>query len=460
MIVAFGTLGSAVKFTPKNIRRWDGSVEYIKMLKFLCSIENVDKVLFLSKSDYKKAPPEFIREIDPLGKIVDCWKDSKTFCPTVSKLKDSNGKTNQKKARQFVSEYGKMLDAIEDEEGKADVGFFYVAQGYSSTVCIPDYVACSSNKKIGENVKPLLMSITFAASTLHYVNSRPNLPWFALSTDPRYFSGTNIHIRDTINLPRELVGQFNIDFNWKHIPYPYDYENDKPRLLAEEITDPIKMTYSGIEKVTSCFENVILANTEKSRKFLICSMEVDTGLPPDKDYRLNELKEWLLNEDVNKEIEVYGKWKKEKTDGYPQFKGYVESDELLDRMFEETRYTLVMPTKAGWVTSKYCEMLRTGVIPFFHPNYDKQNSVLPINHFLRVSSPTDLKEKMDMLDQNPIKRIKLIELLRKQILPDMEKGEPIRQCLNAAMERARIGWSFNEYEDYVTDSNFISLEDL
>ena len=71
-------------------------------------------------------------------------------------------------------------------------------------------------------------------------------------------------------------------------------------------------------------------------------------------------------------------------EGHPQFKGYIATEDL-DKTFAETRYTLVLPTAAGWVTSKYAEMLQLGVsFPFLHPEYDTQFHIVPETHPIRV----------------------------------------------------------------------------
>lgn len=434
MKIAFGALGSAVKYTPKNLKRWDGTGEFYKMTKLLCSMKNVEKVFIVSRSDWAKAPLEAKEEIDPNNKIVDMWKNVKEDAPTWLDFKDDKGLVIQPKAHKFIGEFWPMCQKQMEIHGQPDVGVFFISQGYHTTTCVPQYLNGLMNPE--KKASPLLMTVAYAAPVVHFINMW-NGPWLALATDPRYIEKT-IHHRDTVNLPVEITGQFEEEKNWKHFPVYDFYEPERHRGEEEEETKLVRMTASGIEKMSVCYMKHADVTNDRPRKFVVCSMEVETTAPADKDFRLNQLKEWIINRDKDCKIEVYGKWKPEKVKDMPQFKGYLEGDNILDRIFEETRYSLVLPQKAGWCTAKYAELLRAGVVPFLHPAYDIQNTILPINHYIRVKTPDELFQKMEYLDKQPEKRIKLVHVLREQLLPGMEDGLPIVNCLNAAFKRCNL----------------------
>ena len=98
---------------------------------------------------------------------------------------------------------------------------------------------------------------------------------------------------------------------------------------------------------------------DKPHKFTIVSMQLS---PPTakEDLRFNILKEYVLDRDPEQKARIYGKWSDFFKADNPQLKGYIATEDL-DKTFGETRYTLVLPTAAGWVTSKYAEMLQLGL---------------------------------------------------------------------------------------------------
>jgi hypothetical protein len=135
----------------------------------------------------------------------------------------------------------------------------------------------------------------------------------------------------------------------------------KDEIGSEIITDVIKSRYTGIEKMNLINEDVVDCSNDRKNKFAIVSMQL-TSPTSTKDWRFDIIKEYVLDLDVNKEAIIFGQWSDYFKNGYPQFKGYIATKDL-DDLFKNTRYTLVLPTQAKWVTSKYAEMLQqeTGI---------------------------------------------------------------------------------------------------
>ena len=52
--VAIFVLGGAIKFVKKNLKRADGTNEYYKLIKSLCSNPQISEVLIIQKSDWGK----------------------------------------------------------------------------------------------------------------------------------------------------------------------------------------------------------------------------------------------------------------------------------------------------------------------------------------------------------------------------------------------------------------------
>jgi hypothetical protein len=83
-------------------------------------------------------------------------------------------------------------------------------------------------------------------------------------------------------------------------------------------------------------------------------------------------------------------------------------------------------------------MLRVGVLPFFHPDYDTQYSILPKDHFLRVKTPAELFEKIDQLENKPEMRINLVKSLQVKFLKGVRTGEFLSDVINPFLERANL----------------------
>jgi hypothetical protein len=97
-------------------------------------------------------------------------------------------------------------------------------------------------------------------------------------------------------------------------------------------------------------------------------------------------------------VPVYGKWSKEIMDASKSFKGGMRITNI-KKLLPKFKYSLVIPSDDGWVTSKYIQLIDNGVIPFFHPSYDTNyHSEIPA--FLRVKSPEDFAFKINELNDN------------------------------------------------------------
>ena len=108
---------------------------------------------------------------------------------------------------------------------------------------------------------------------------------------------------------------------------------------------------------------LVVSDNNRTNRFAIVAMQSSYGKNNIKDYRYDILRNWVFKYDKNEETKVYGKWAELFTNNFSQFKGFLPSNEI-DKIFEDTRYTLVIPIRPNWVTSKYAEMLRVGVVPF------------------------------------------------------------------------------------------------
>lgn len=420
--IAIFPIGSAMKFRKDNIKRSDGTSEYFKLFYGLVRNPNVSEVWLLQRSDWKKLSGEEKIAIDPRGVLRDIHTELGIKLPPGRRQGPDGNLIPHTKEEQET--YKNLWDRIQDLE-QPDFGIGFASQGLTM-VNIPGIIP--SIKDPSRMTGSLDMTLIYGAPLIHYLNMS-KLPWFMIMTDPRYIK-KNQKWRDMVNGPRECVAQYNSSINFTH----FDTYPDPS--TGTELTEELPLTYSGIEKLNLIGEQIIAPEGQRLTKFAIVAMQSSYG-KADVDYRLEALKKWILNQPNSEEFKIYGKWDERFTNGYNQFQGY-KSPEEIDNVFKDTRYTLIIPIRPDWVTSKYAEMLRVGVVPFYHPEYDTQFSTLPKDHYLRVKTPKEMFEKIEELEKNPTMRITIVKQLQMQFLQGVRKGEFLCDVLNPFLERAGI----------------------
>lgn len=421
--IAYFAVGSALKFDKKKLLRSDGTNEYYLLAKLLAKNSNVDRVILLSRSDWARISLADRLLIDPHNRIFDPYSE---FPELKARPKDP------KTAEDKIAYYSVLYDLLEKNNIKIDFGLGFISQGW----------ACTSLPGFFNTLRPpfrpssaLDMTLFYAADILYYLNMS-GLKWWLLATDPRYVT-PSMRKRDITNIPQGILGQQDFDIAWFHaksMDRSHSIENDG------YVIENIKSEYSGIEKINLIDDEVLdISNLDKPHKFTTVSMQLSTP-SSEKDLRFNILKEYVLDRDPDQSAHIFGKWSDFYKKGYSQFKGYIATADL-DRTFAETRYTLVLPTAAGWVTSKYAEMLQLGVLPFLHPAYDTQNHIVPADHFIRVKSANDFYKKMEYLDKNPSDRISIVKKLQETLCGEAFSGKFMIDLINRKISGMNIALS-------------------
>lgn len=420
--IAIFPIGSAMKFRKDNIKRSDGTSEYFKLFYGLVRNPNVSEVWLLQRSDWKKLSTDEKIAIDPRGVLRDIHTEfGIKLSPGRRQGPDGNLIPHTKEEQEI---YKNLWDHVQELE-QPDFGIGFASQGLTM-VNIPGIVP--SIKDPSRMTGALDMTLIYGAPVIHYLNMS-KLPWFMIMTDPRYIK-KNQKWRDMVNGPRECVAQYNSSINFTH----FDTYPDPS--TGTEITEELALTYSGIEKLNLIGEQVVAPEAQRLTKFAIVAMQSSYG-KAEVDYRLEALKKWILNQPNSEEFKIYGKWDERFTKGYSQFQGYKTPEEI-DAVFKDTRYTLIIPIRPDWVTSKYAEMLRVGVVPFYHPEYDTQYSTISQDHYLRVKTPKEMFEKIEEMENNPGLRLKIVKALQMQFLQGVRKGEFLCDVMNPFLARAEI----------------------
>lgn len=427
LTVSVFAVGSAIKFKKSKLLRSDGSSEYYSLVRLLLKNDAIKRLVILSKSDWNRLTPQERLDFDPNGKIFDPY----TEFPELNKRKKPE---NIEERRQY---YMKFNDVMQASDVKIDFGIGFTSQGWSNSA-LPGYL--NTLKPPFKPVKCLDMTLYYASDIVYYLNMS-NMPWWLLATDPRYVK-PSMRERDIVNLPRKILGQQDFDIEWfgvRELKRDASLENND-YVIRERVS-----RYSGIEKMNLIDAGVAdPETTNKPEKFTIVSMQLSSPSSTE-DLRFDILKEYILDRDKDKTARIFGKWSDFFKKDNPQLKGYIATEDL-DRTFMETRYTLVLPTAAGWVTSKYAEMLQLAVIPFLHPTYDTQYHIVPKDHPLRVKDANDFYEKMDYYDNNPNERIKFVKQLQEELISDAYTGEFMINLINHSLEEEEFEFSLDNSE--------------
>jgi hypothetical protein len=422
LTVAVFPIGSSMKFRKENIKRSDGTSEYYKLIWALVRNKSISSVWLLQRSDWKRLTSEEKIAFDPRGVLRDIYAEFDVQVPPGRRQGPDGNLVPHTQEEQ--ERYRDLWNKVQ-ELPQPDFGVGFASQGLTM-VNIPNLIP--SIKDPSKMTGSLDMTLIYGAPLVHYLNMS-RIPWFMVMTDPRYIK-KNQKWRDLVNGPRECIAQYNTDINFTHFDTYPDPTSGK------EITETLILKYSGIEKMNLICEEIIRPEAERDVKFSIVAMQSAYG-KQEVDYRLEALKKWILNQPGSADYQIYGKWDERFTRQYPQFQGYRTPEEI-DEIFKRTKYTFIIPIRPDWVTSKYAEMLRVGVVPFFHPDYDTQYSTLPKDHYLRVKTPQEMFKKIEEMESSPETRIKMVKELQLKFLLGVRKGTFLADTVNPFLERAHI----------------------
>lgn len=357
--IAVGVWGSSIRFKDYE-ERWSGQSEYSALIHFLLDRPEVESVMMIGKHD-------------------KYYPDHKKFIP-------------------YTDDINKKI------KYKADIALVFQSQGAACISTIPGYrwVPATSTKEV-RRTKVLAMAANYAAPITDYLN-RSKVKWVYMATDPRYID--MIKPADLTNHPTLVVGSSSGYINrWTHATEYLPYEQSNQLQYANFPTDVVRWP---LEKLNLFNPLPFSLPRVRLTKFAVVLNKILSY-----DYRARQATEWLPEETT-----IYGNLE------IPGFQSTFVPADSLDRIFSKVRYTLVMPLYnhgygRQWLTFKPYEMIRLGVIPFLHPDYDVEQN-LDIDPFVRVSSRKELEKKMDMLEKNPDLRDDLLKGMQKLITPPTE----------------------------------------
>lgn len=421
--LGFGALGCALKFRKGEIQRFDGSLEYWKMLYMLVRNEAVSHVLLLQKSDWNELTDIEKIEFDPRGVLLDPYSDLDDFNRQSVGIKKNED-------TQLCLSYRNLWERFKNEE-PLDAIIHFIGMGYYTNNSIPNFL--DAVRIPGHRTRVQWVTYNYCAPPIHYINES-KIPWYMIACDPRYVK-ESMRMRDTFWAPKEVISQFEQKLIWDSVE---KYEGNEGT-CGNEIQKETWLRATGIEKLARINEPIFPPDNDRPIKFMMVAMQSKYGQGEGHDERLEMLKNWVFKYDPDKEVHVYGKWSPDVIKGYEDwFKGFIHHSEVDNKMLQ-TRYTLIRGIRAGWSTGKWADVLACGCLPFMAPDYDTQYSIVPKDHFFRVKTPDEMHKKIAFLEANPDKRIALIKKNQYELLKDAKSGKFVYDILNKSFERTGVG---------------------
>lgn len=266
--------------------------------------------------------------------------------------------------------------------------------------------------------KPLIFMKRYCGPQIYAIN-KLCVRWCLLSPDPRYYP---LLARD-LNPP---------EINWAEYESVDDWVIRTYDTRITSVASKVKSVYNEIDTVC------LMGRYKPSLKQYLntrsdkLNIVLNEGAAAGEKGRGGELTKYVLDMFPNDDIQIYGKWA-DKWYADKRFKG-PEKISNLTKLLINTRYTFIIPTSANWASSKFCEMVYFGIIPFMHPTYDTQK-LIKCPEYIRCTSPEDFRDKIEFLENNPAVRIEILTELYNMYGNEYFTGEKVINSIYEQINR-------------------------
>jgi len=399
----FAKIGKSIKFSTKNYSPIGGDNEPSCVLRALANRNPDKKFYIIGRSDYSRLSDVDKNSLFPYDNVIDIWDGVKI--PRSPELGENF--------------YLHAIRYFEINDIHIDYGIFMIGQIGSAT--IPNRTMQVNNRDLTAAV--IDMTKLYSTPMIEWIN-RTNIPFIEIINDPRYKLNQS---RDITRCPNVSIGQFDFEYAKKYFKSFDD---------QDLITDYVKSTYSGVEKMFCLDYNK--PTTSVADRNVHAMIALNEGKPS----RYNILNEWVLKHDEN--IDIYGQWNENIINSDARFRGSVHVSEI-QRRFGNVRSTFIIPIAPGWVTSKYIEMIQAGVIPFLHPTYDTQNHT-NLDSFYRPSTPEQLHDRIASIYNDDVLYLHHIRYLsNKYLTDDLYDGSFINKSIMTSIDSTYSEPCINNY---------------
>ena len=406
MRIAIGKIGKSIKFGPEEKGTGKkamtaGSIDARIIFQTLIKFNAQDTFYLIGRSNFSRLKPEVRKKVDPHGNVVDVW----------AKFKDWFDNQDDKDE---VTESWRYMEHVIQTEEKFDIGIF-IAGG------VLEYAVQGKTLKDGKPIKTLMAAAKYAGPIHHFINET-KIPYMVLSLDPRCYPKP---AKDILIPPKRILQLIDETVEVEH---RVSYESN------EMIIDKVPAVYSGIETlyVVEEEEPAALDNFFDEPEYER-DINMVLWLNEGKPSRYNDLKNFIL--DSVEDVQVYGVWN-EKALKDPRIEQVAMSE--LSWQFPRTKYTFCIPIAPGWATGKFWEMIKHGIIPFMHPEYDEQKNI-GFPEELRVKDSNDLLEKINLYNDDEVLYNRLHKQLKDMITPDKKSGKYMNDIIMKNAEEVLNG---------------------
>ena len=401
MNIAIGKIGKSIKFGPEEKGKGKkamtaGSIDARIIFQTLIKFNPQHKFYLIGRSNFSRLKPEIRNKIDPHKNVIDVWAGFHDWFETQDD-KDE------------VTESWRFMEHVIKTNDKFHIGLF-IAGG------VLDYAVQGKTLKEGKHIKTLMAAAKYAGPIHHFINET-KLPYMVLSLNPRCYPKPT---KDILIPPKRILQLKNETMEVEH---RVSYETD------EMVIDKVPAVYSGIETLYAVEEDepagldAFFDEPEQKR-----DINMVLWLNEGKPSRYNDLKNFIL--DSVDDVEVYGVWN-EKALKDPRIQQVAMSE--LSWQFPRTKYTFCIPIAPGWATGKFWEMIKHGIIPFMHPEYDDQKNI-GFPEELRVKDSNDLLEKINLYNSDEKLYNRLHKQLKDMITPEIKSGKYINDIIMKNVE--------------------------
>ena len=397
--IAIAKLSKSIRFDSTKWSPIGGDNEAPFLVYALAKAFPEDTFWIIGKSDYSKVFPNGL-----LPNIKDIWS---------SEYWDGYNPTNlvrNKTYDDYPENYETFYKYINTAFKKLGVNIDFAFMLYGM------FFSCSLFNVVlrgdGNGYTKTLENATQYMSFLTYWLNTYEGNYASIITDPRQY---RVFPRDLVHWPSINLSQIDKDMKFSSKSSQYWPKGNL-------ITNPQvyhKNVYSGVETL-NLLSRVPYDEFPEKHGF---NMILNQGYPGDNKHeppRYTLLKQWVLS-DKDFMCSIYGKWDDKILESDKRFKGPISPVDL-GTVLETTKYTLCIPIAPGWVTSKFVEMAHYGVMPFVTDTYGSESSQTYIPDVLRVKTREELKQRIELFEQNPDAYKKVMDYL-KTILKNMYTGE-------------------------------------
>ena len=442
MNIAIGKISKSVRFD-KEYRK-TGKGDLAPMACFLSLARKYPQHNFyvIASSDlYMSAKDQITRKLNEIPEnIIDLGYNIKQKFKSGQKKQIGFNSFIKKENKKYEHLCECTVDEIKNLDIKFDYGIFFL--GPDCTTATPFCYNVGVYEKTGKKqfLKNLEMTSNYSAPIIHAINSF-NFPYIFVNEDPRY---APMVIKDILNNETCFLSHLTKDYTVKRVNGYYDKSLEPRRNHTEHFI------YSGIERTSLMFlkkydfrnKNDFVVNDKHYKKdgfiFVACN---------ESPSRFNNIKSWIL--DMFPSVTVYGRWSEDTIKGYENRFVNKPMAYLQDEMWK-AKYTYIpgfFDKMTNFVTIKIWEMCIYGILPFFDKSKYDTDKCVPIPDFLRCATPSEMKEKIDTLEENPELYQKYLNDIYKVINDDYFNGEFNCKIFDPIFTKDASKISLNDWEE-------------